>query len=632
MRGFWAVLRREIVERRLLLLAAALVGLVPLVVPFLPGVAASDSGEIRSGTALALCLAVSAVLVLTLGATVIGSDLVERRLGFYFARPIAGWAIWAGKLAGAAILSTSAALLVLLPALLLDPHVEIGASWWLDSAWIRDVPTLLVVLAGGSTAALLVVHAVSTMVRSRSSWLLLDLIGAFAVAALVWSERRILLRANADSASAWGIVGLLIALVVVSLLAGAVQVIRGRTDPRRGHRLLSLTFWSGMGLAALSFAVFAHWVLDVVPQDLVRIGNVLSPPAGTWVGLRGPVRGRGDYSPGFLMDTSSGRSFTIGSPPAYWWWLQPVFSPDGARAAWLERDSDGVDLKVLDLTRPDSQPAASRVSFDTWPARLALSAGGTRLAALVRSSLTVLDVATGRLLAAVPFPDADEEFFAMRFTPEGRLRIVERLRNSVVMTRARLTITELDPGHGRLSLLGSIELDETLDWTVRRDGERVAAGSRSLFRLFTTRTGEVLAELPLRGELAGMIFLDDGRLLLDERFPGEGVLHLLDADGRELRRFHFQATRVLLGGEVAPGRITLATRASPRASSYFTGWTAYLLDLDRGRATSLGTGLIPACRTAGSEGVGPRLFLKGRGELVLLDPATGRMRTVLRTR
>ena len=95
LQGLWAVLCREIAERRLLLLAAALVGLVPLAVPFLPGVAAPDPGEIRTGTALALCLVVTAVLALTLGATVIAGDLSERRLGFYFSRPLAGWAIWA---------------------------------------------------------------------------------------------------------------------------------------------------------------------------------------------------------------------------------------------------------------------------------------------------------------------------------------------------------------------------------------------------------------------------------------------------------------------------------------------------------------------------------------------------------
>lgn len=630
MRGFWAVLCREIVERRLLLLAAALVGLVPLAMPFLPGVAGADPGELRAGTALALCLVVTAVLALTLGSTVIAGDLSERRLGFYFSRPLAGWAIWAGKLAGAAVLCTGAALLVLLPALLLDPQIEIGTPWWMGDAGSLGLTAFFVALAIGAVVALLAVHVVSTMVRSRSSWILLDLAAAFIVAALVWSEWQLLLRQGAGMASRWGLAGLLGVLAAASLVAGAVQVTRGRTDPRRGHRLLSLTFWAGMGLAALSFAAYADWVVDVAPQDLMRVGSVLPPPSGTWIGLRGPAAGRGDYSPAFLFDTASGRSFQIGSSPLYWWWwLQPVFSPDGSHAAWLEAEGDGLDLKILDLTRSGSRPVATRVSFDTWPSRMALSPGGTRLAALVRSSLTVTDVATGRLLSAVPFPEPDDEFFTMRFTPEGRLRIDERLRGAAGFSMSRFTALELDPGHGPLTLLGGIERPDAMEWTVSGDGERVAARSRKLFQLFVVRTGALLAELPLRGELAAILFLSDGRLLLDERLPDSAVLHLLDRDGGELRRFSFQATRIAIGGEVAPSRLTLATRAYGGAPA-FKGWTAVILNLDNNETKLLGHGLIPAGRGSRPESVGPRLFVAG-SDLILLDPATNRLRLVLRT-
>jgi len=634
MKGFWSVLCREVVERRLLLLAAALMGLVPLAVPLLPGVTAPDPGEVRAGTALALCLVVTTVVALTLGSTVIAGDLSERRLGFYFSRPLAGWAIWAGKLAGAAVLCMGAAALVLLPALLLDPRIEIGTSWWMGDAWIRDLPTFFIALAIGAAILVLAAHVASTMVRSRSSWILLDLAAAFTVAAWVWSERQLLLRQGAYTASVRGLAGLLLCLGAASLAAGAVQVTRGRTDPRRGHRLLSLTFWSGMGLAALSFAAYTHWVIDVTPRDLLRVGSLLPPPSGTWIGLRGPTAGRGDYAPAFLFDTASGRSFRIGAPPLYWWWLQPVFSPDGTRAAWLEAAGDGLDLKILDLTRPDARAAATRISFDTWPSRMALAPGGTRLAALVHSSLTVTDVATGRLLSAVPFPEPDEDFFSLRFTPEGRLRIDERLRGAGLRI-SRFTAMELDPagpedrGRGRLTLLGTIESPETKTWIVSRDGERVALCSGPFFRLFDIRTRTLLAELRLQGEPAEITFLSDDRLLLNERLPGSVMLHLLDRDGGELRRFPFlQATRVIIGGEVAPGRLTLATRTSGSSLS-LKGWTGFLLDLDNGSTTLLGPSLAAAGRATGPESVGPRLFLAGERDLMLLDPATGRLRSVL---
>ena len=412
-------------------------------------------------------------------------------------------------------------------------------------------------------------------------------------------------------AAAWGLEGLLAALAFFSLVAGAIQVTRGRTDLRRGHRLLSQTLWAGMGLAALTFAAYSHWVVNATPRDLLRIGGVMAPPSGTWIGIRGPAAGRGDFAPAFLFETVSGRSIRIGSPPVYWWWLQAVFSPDGTRAAWLDAEGGGLDLKILDLTRPDARPAATRISFDSWPSRMALSPGGTRLAALVHSSLTVTDVATGRLLSAVPFPEAGEELFSLRFTPQGRLRIDERLRGGPVAASPRFTARELDPGHGGLVRVGGAEWPDALEWMVSPDGERVAAHSRSLFRLFAVRTGALLGELPWRGELAGILFLSEGRLLLDEQLPGSAELRLLDRDGGELRRFPFQAIRVVLGGEAAPNRLTLAVRAVGGSAK---GWAAFFLNLDNGRTTPLGVGLIPAGHGAGPEGnLGSRLFLAGHG-------------------
>ncbi|HEY2739936.1 MAG TPA: hypothetical protein VGK45_16120, partial [Thermoanaerobaculia bacterium] len=62
MRAFLALLIREVAERWLLLAGAVGLGFFPLVVPFLPGVQGGVSAEFRTGTALALCFTVAAVL------------------------------------------------------------------------------------------------------------------------------------------------------------------------------------------------------------------------------------------------------------------------------------------------------------------------------------------------------------------------------------------------------------------------------------------------------------------------------------------------------------------------------------------------------------------------------------------
>jgi hypothetical protein len=634
-KGLWAVLCREIAERRLLLLGAAVMGLFPLLMPFLPGVDGRYSTDLRAGTAFALCFVVAAVLAVTLGSSVIAGELAERRLGFYFARPIAGWSIWAGKLAGASVLCLGAGFLVLLPTLLVNPRIELGTPAWMGGAWIHGVPVFLPALAAGCATIVLLSHLVSTMVRSRSPWLLLDLGAALAVAALFWSARQVLLREGAEAAWLRGLAGFVTALVAAALVASAIQVTRGRTDPRRGHRLLSLTFWAALGAAAAGLAAFSHWVVTVSPRDLAALEVVLPSPAGPWIGLRGPAAGRGDYFPAFLLDIASGRSVKSGVSPAYrFWWLQPVFAPDGSRAAWVEGRAGSFDLRLLDLTRPGARPTASAVSFGEWPLRMALSPGGRLFASLQSSSLTVDDLATGRLLAAVPLAVSFEEDFQLRFADDGHLRVYQASSERAPGGGAtwQLAVLDLEPGHGRLDRVGGIKVPgSSMRWALSRDGRRAALLPRSggPVLLADLGTGTVIATLPSQADVVSATFLTDGRLLLDERTLGSVTLRVMGQDGAEQRRFPFPMPRLVFGGEVGPGLLTLGTTAR---GSYAdpAGWTSFLLNLDDGRTTPIGQGLIPVSRGAvGPPSLGPRLFLRTGGELVYLDPATGRLRTVL---
>jgi hypothetical protein len=638
-----------VAERWLLLVGAEAVGFFPLLVPFLPGVQGGFSAEFRAGTALALCFTVAAVLAVTLGASVLAGELAEGRLAFYFARPIAGWAVWAGKLAGAAVLSIGAALLVLLPTLVVDERIELGMPWWMDSARIRHVPAFVGVLAAGCILLLLLSHLVSSMVRSRSPWLLLDLGAALTAAGLFWGIRQTLWREGAFGAFYWGLGGFILLLAAAAAAASAVQVTRGRTDARRAHRLLSLTFWSGLGIAIAGFAAYSRWVLAVSPGDLWSFEAVLSPPAGTWIGLRGPAVHRGLYFPAFLFDTASGRSLKIGaSPMDRFWWLQPVFSPDGRRAAWLEAGSSGYELKMLDLARPGARPAATAVAFEEWPDRMALSPGGRLLAAVHGTVLTVDDLEARRLVASVPLTVAGgEQRVQMRFLDEQHLRVYqvesERVERSARQEKPerlwRLTALDLEPGHGRLLRSGSIEVPgDWMFWTVGPDGWHVALRTMNApLRLGDLRTGTVLATLPLNAEGGTATFLADGRLLLDQRTAEGSTLRVLDREGAELRQIAFPALRAAVGGEVQPGRLVMATT---RRGSFGdpAGWSAFVLNLDNGQTTPVGPDLLPVVRdvslfdrgTVRPEAIGSRLFLGKGGSLVLFDPATGHLRTLLR--
>ncbi len=202
-----------------------------------------------------------------------------------------------------------------------------------------------------------------------------------------------------------------------------------------------------------------------------------------------------------------------------------------------------------------------------------------------------------------------------------------------------LDLLDVDPGHRRLTRTGGIELPGSRPfWTVGPDGWRMVLRSQSgPILLADLRTGTVVATPPYHGEESFAMFLGDGRLLLDQRSADRVTLHLLDRDGTELRSIAFPALRVAVGGEVQPGRLAMAT--APRGSlADPAGWNAFLLDLDTGRTTPVGSGLVPMVRDLSlydrgaihAESPGPRLFLRKDGALVLLDPVTGHLRTVLR--
>ena len=120
MRGFVAVAYREIEQRRNVLAAAIVAAVLPFLAPLLPAVRHDAAAEVRFYTAAFLAFAFAAGLSLLLGTTAIGSDLSQRRLGFYFSRPIGASAIWTGKIAAAWLVVVLATVIVLAPAALAD--------------------------------------------------------------------------------------------------------------------------------------------------------------------------------------------------------------------------------------------------------------------------------------------------------------------------------------------------------------------------------------------------------------------------------------------------------------------------------------------------------------------------------
>jgi hypothetical protein len=262
MKAILLVARRELVERRMAILLALAAGLVPLLVPLLTGTDAGHHGELRGLAALLLSMTFGAAYAVAFGATALVPDLTERRLGFYFARPVSAFAIWGGKLGAAWALAFAGTVLVALPTCLVD-----GPERFFGDRIVAGLSPHVVL--GAALAVLVLVmlsHVGSSIARLRSPWLVLDALLLPVVLGGGSLALRPLLFSGFFSLSAlWAVAGL---LVVVSLAASFVQVAEGRTDVGRSHGALSVTFWALSITVIVLFGAVATWIQTATPLPL----------------------------------------------------------------------------------------------------------------------------------------------------------------------------------------------------------------------------------------------------------------------------------------------------------------------------------------------------------------------------
>ena len=253
-----AVTRRVLTGRRNILLLAlgfSVISLLSLSFETDPKTAhekASFMG-VFSGTMLAW------VIALLFGATMVSRDLEERRFGFFLNQPLHPAQIFLGKVLAGLGLGLLAGLLATLPPVLLS-------GLWRQLA-LKDVGSVLGVGLAGCLVLLLFFHVVSIQVRSRSLWLLLDLVAWTAFFAGVrWLSLRLIDGgAFQDMFHLW--LGLLAGVTLGLGIAGYLQVAEGRADLQRGHRWVSVTMALTLGLALLAGWADVSWVLKHRPPE-----------------------------------------------------------------------------------------------------------------------------------------------------------------------------------------------------------------------------------------------------------------------------------------------------------------------------------------------------------------------------
>jgi hypothetical protein len=655
-RAFAAVLGREICERRLLALLSLVLGGAAVAVPLLPGVRPGGVAlsDLQGGMALGLALLLTTILALFLGGSVVASDLAERRLAFYFSRPLPGWAIWGGKMAAALVLVFGSGLLALAPAVLLGRNLSVDGIWGVAGVVSVSGPGLFLAWAAGLVSLFLTAHAASVIVRARSAWALLDLTALGVATGLIWGMVRWLRRAGVflywpgtePGILLWMEVGLFAAVLLALALAGALQVVQARTDLRRAHQVLSQTLWGTVLAAALLFAACGLWVLSAGPGDLLGVHGVSAAPEGRWIAFCGPAAHRHGYDPGFFYDLDSGRSvrarFKLVS--LYTAYERPTilarFSADGRRAVWLENE-DGTPspflsgaLFRLDLDRPGAGPAQTPLSFRSPPRGFALSADGRRVAAYTwEERLTVASVDDGKLLAAIRY-DSPSSAPLLAFAGPDRVRIYETLPIDLYThTRSRRAVTseilELDlaGGHPTLRRTGAFPpLSGGLrEQSLSPDGGRILLRGGDDLSLFDARTGALLARLG-DGRSRGT-FLRDGRAVVTAPAAGGQELRIVSPEGTAaMPPIHFPGARALIVADQPASGLLRAVTSRPGAPA--SSWDLWEVDLERGRARPLGPRHLASLKPP-ELARGP-VDLQGQDGVVWFEPRALRERVALR--
>lgn len=649
MRSFVAVTLREIAERRFVLVAAGAAAVLPFLVPLLPGVPGDQADLTRALTALILASAFGLGGSLLVGASVVGRELAEKRLSFHFSRPIASPVIWGGKVVGGLALVLLAELLVYLPASLASGAfpglpglvVETGVVWVI---LLSAIPLFFFAWLG------------SVALRSRSPWLVVDLLLLVAIPAAGFLVARRFLRfggwieASTAAATATGV------LLGAFVAATFAQAVVGRTDARRGHGAQSLALW-GLLLAALGAgALWAERAIDPGVERLVRASAYPAGSGGDWVFVEGSARSDGGGETFYLLNLKTRRSLLVPLTST------ATVSTDGSRAAYVYGSPFGsreIALDAIDLATGDS------VSLDLpdWPDGVDLTPDGGRLAVVSQGICRVVELPSLRLLASarVPSPTwAYEPHFVspdvVRLHPRRSWKSIRdkstllpmpledpivaelQVAKKSITTLARYAVTAIPV---RAKAVQGVDSGPVFHLLPSPDLSRVLLmgfGSARTARLLDATTGHVLASFDGSEETGHPtgVFLADGRAVVAEAPPEGRRLSLLSPDGSRLAGITLPAgtVRIRFGFEPAKGRLGLGLSRNTHADSL----DGSIADVDTGTIRPLGCvplprsfwSDIPTAPPPGSPAT--RLAWDETWRVVLYDPLTGTQTPLTRGR
>jgi ABC-type transport system involved in multi-copper enzyme maturation permease subunit len=581
-----AIAQRELNEKRFVFVAATAFLVLALVMPLMPGVHAGQRAAALIIGSVGLSAVFTLGLATILGATIVGRDLSDGRLSFYFSKPVPATSIWWGKVIAAGALLAACYIIIGFPALIIGVAAPRDAVEFLAS-----VPLIAVGL-------FLLSHVIGTFVRSRSAWVLVDLMALAVVAATAWILTLWLLNGYAfELLRRLG--EIFVAFVSLTVLAaGAWQIAQGRTDRRRSHKELSRFLWTSIGGGLLIAAAYVTWVVSATPRD-VPVPEYVNQSSGSWAFLAGRARNRVDYYAQFLYNIESGRF--LRTPKMQSWWAAGV-SDNGRVAVWVVPSREGDEVHLAQLDSPKLRDTETPFRLAKWQF-FTISPDGWRMATVDKQAiLTIDDLRNGNSLGSVRIPTGERP--RVVFVNSDLLRVY-------TSDSSGLHIFEFDVTRKLLTPTGIIP-----NGTFRLSADN----SRMILRVFRdSQNRQVSNELQIRDSRSGALLQTIPGNFWIARFLRDGRIAAITGDKKELMIFSGGAalTVPMNNGadwiyESPGGPITTCTRG---------GWCT-VVDPGKGAVLRTEAGIYPLSYYSTAS----RMLMRWRGETVIWDPATGEKR------
>jgi hypothetical protein len=575
-----AIAAREVRERTFVLLFAVATALMPFAATLLPKAAQYGRLNMIAAVGVILSVAVAFGLAIALGSSVVGRELSDRRLSFYFNKPVGALSIWFGKLLGAIVLVSVTF------AIIYTPSALVGQRAW-STNWTFGALTGASIILGSAAVMTLVAHAASTMIRSRSAVLAVDVALLVGFGAAAWYIVEPFLSVMAIQVGKWLMAGLFAIFVIALIGAGAWQLSLGRTDLKRSHAEMSKFLWVAMAIGFAIVGAYAWWVLAAAPSDLEK-PEMFQSASGEWAVVGGPARHRGDFIATFVMNVRTGewRRF----PAARW--SGANFTHDG-KAIWatspLMRRSSAMELYMQRLGI-DEEPVPTGLTLNGG-SDLVFSDDLTRVAEFGKV-VAVHELGSKRLLASVRLPYRANHVRGF-FVNRSLLRLIAVTNESAgpIAGPQTLRIYELDVPSRRLQMTGQWStVARVLSVSASPDGSVLAVGplrgpdGKGLF-LIDGRTAAVRwssSDITVAG-FRSVRVLTDGRVVVLEGHQQGRRMQVLGSDGT-LRR-SIELPGVMYGsiaGEAGGGKVVVAARYREGPERGPKGWQTLVVDIDGG--------------------------------------------------